>query len=689
MKNPIFAILLSALILVLSRAEATQNVLVVSIDTLRADHLGAYGYQKAKTPAMDSLARRGVVFKNTVSAAPFTLPSHVSLMTGLIPPVHGVQDNGGFYLNGKIVTLAELLKAQGYNTGAFVGAFPLDSRFGLNQGFDVYDDGYPTRNNVNEMTMPERQAGSVTDSTLAWLEKQKNSKWFAWVHFYDPHFPYQAPEAFTKMFPENPYDAEIAFADSQLARILDFLKKTGQEKTLVILTADHGESLGEHKEDTHGIFCYESTLRIPLIMAPFKPIAVETRVRLIDVFPTILELKKMKSAGKIQGISLVKYFEGQKGGSPQDSYFEALSMYFNAQWAPVRGFYSKNFKYIEVPIPELYDLSKDPEEKQNLCADSSLCRTWAGRFQLNYKDSLKTATPAGEVDRETIEQLKALGYVTGSWTPPKDKQFNEKDDPKNLITFHNRIDSALSFYKRGYDLKALEILEKVIEEKPDYSTAYMHASFIRSAGGFPDKAIEILKKAIQNGIVNAEVQGKLGIYLYEANRFEEAIQQLNLAVKEDPENLDNLNYLGMSFTGAGKYSEAEQTFQKALKIDSSDGMTFTNMGTLFLTQKKYDQAITQFAAAIAANPTLANAYNGLGVAYASQKNWPKAIESWKDALIENNQNYDAMLNLAYAYLEVQDKTNALPLLRDFEKNAPPSRYRKDLAEVRSLIAKLQ
>jgi arylsulfatase A-like enzyme/Tfp pilus assembly protein PilF len=685
----LFAFFLS-IALTLSYAEATQNILIVSVDTLRADRVGAYGYTKGKTPAMDSLAKRGVIFKNAVSPAPFTLPSHVSLMTGLIPPIHAVQDNGGFYLNSKIVTLAELLKTQGYQTGAFVGAFPLDSRFGLNQGFDLYDDGYPTTNNVNEMTMPERKGSLVTDSTLSWLEKQKNSKWFAWVHYYDPHFPYQADEAFSKMFPENPYDAEVAFTDSQIARLLDFLKKSGQEeKTLVIITADHGESLGDHKEETHGIFCYESTLRVPLIIAPLKPAAVDTRVRLIDVFPTILDLKKIKSAEKVQGRSLVKYLEGQKGGSPQDSYFEALSMYFNAQWAPVRGFYSKNFKYIDLPIPELYDLDKDPDEKENLCADSSLCKTWAGRFQLNYKDFLKTTAPAGEVDRETIEQLKALGYLAGSWAPPRDKQFTENEDPKNLITFHNRIDSALSFYKRGYDLKALEILEKIIEEKPDYSIAYMHASFIRSSGGFPDKAIEILKKAIQNGIINADVQGKLGIYLYEANRNDEAIQQLNLAVKEDPDNLDNLNYLGMSLTAAGKYPEAEQTFRKALKLDPTDGMTLTNLGTLFLTQKKYDQAINELKAAISANPSLATAHNGLGVAYAAQKDWPKAIESWKAALNQNNENYDAMLNLGYAYLEVQDKTNALIFLRDFEKNAPPSRYRKDLAQVRNLINKLQ
>lgn len=688
MKYPTIQCFLIALCLC-SFANA-DNVLLVSFDTLRADHVGCYGSATAKTPAIDSVAARGVVFKDTLTPTPFTLPAHISLFTGLIPPVHGVQDNGGFYLDSKVTTLAEVMKARGYNTGAFVGAFPLDSRFGIDQGFDLYDDGYPTVNNVNEMTMPERNAEAVTNSALAWLEKMKTSNWFAWVHYYDAHFPYQPPEQFQKMFPNDPYSGEIAYADSQFARILAFLKNSKQEeKTLIILTADHGESLGEHQEPTHGIFCYESTLRVPLIMAPFKPSVVDTRVRLVDVFPTVLELKKLQQPGKIQGTSLVKFLEGQKGGSPEDSYFEALSMYFNAHWAPIRGFYSKNFKYIDLPIPELYDLSKDPAEKQNLCSDSSLCNKWAGYFQIYYSPFSKDVKPPAEVDRETIEQLKALGYISGQGTPAKSNQFTAKDDPKNLIGLHNRVDAALSFYKKGYDLKALDILEKIIDEKPDYSIAYMHASFIRSAGGLPDKAVEILKKAIQNGIINAEIQGKLGVYLYEAQHYDEAIQQLKLAIKEDPGNVDNLNYLGMSYTAAGKYPDAEATFRQALAIDSTDGMTLTNLGTLFLTQKKSDQAIKQFQLAIASNPTLANAYNGLGVAYASQKNWPSAIDAWKNAVKDNDKNYDAILNLAYAYLEIHDNPNALVYFQNFAKNAPAEKYRKDLAEVRSLITKLQ
>lgn len=687
MKYSLFAIL--AVFCSICISEAADNVLVVSIDTLRADHLGCYGSTKTKTPFIDGLAARGIVFKDTVSSVPFTLPSHISLLTGLIPPAHGVHDNGGFYLDKKVLTLAEVFKGRGYATGAFVGAFPLDSRFGLDQGFDVYDDSYPTVSNVNEITMPERNAGVVADAALAWLQKNKTSNWFAFVHFYDPHFPYKPPEQFQKMYPDDPYSGEISYADSQLGRILSFLKSSNQEnKTLVIVTSDHGESLGEHQEQTHGIFCYESTLRVPLIISPFKPAAVETRVRLVDIFPTVLELQKIQSASSVQGSSLVKMIQGKEGLAPKDSYFEALSMYFNAQWAPIRGFYSKNFKYIELPEPELYDLSKDPAEKQNLCSDSSLCSKWANNFQIYYRPYAKEDVKPAEVDPETIEQLKSLGYLTGSVSPQKDKEFTKEDDPKNLISFHNRVDVALTFYNRGYDLKALEILEKLIDEKPDYSIAYLHASFIRSSEGLPDKAIEILKKAIQNGIINADIQGKLGVYLYEAGQYNEAIQQLKLALKEDQTDLDNLNYLGMSYTAAGKFADAETAFRKAMEKDPSDGMTLTNLGTLFLTQKKNDEAVKQFQAAINANPASSNAYNGLGVAYASQKNWPKAIESWKAAVDQNAENYDAILNLGYAYLEVKDKTNALTYFQDFEKNAPPAKYRRDIAEVRAMIGRL-
>jgi arylsulfatase A-like enzyme/Tfp pilus assembly protein PilF len=670
---------------------AYDNVLLISIDTLRADYLGCYGSSKVKTPNIDSLAKNGVIFKNTVSQAPFTLPSHVSMLTGLIPPVHGVQDNGGFYLNKSIVTMADVLRSHGIRTAAFLGAFPLDSRFGLDKSFDVYDDSYPTVNNVSEISMPQRKAEEVADFALKWLQGQTKGGWFAFVHFYDPHFPYEPPVQYKQMYPNDLYAGEIAYTDEQVGRILNFLRNNGlNKKTLVVLVSDHGESLGEHQEETHGIFAYESTLRVPFIVSPNTPKVIEARVRLIDVAPTILALQKLRFPERIQGVSLATYLEPGAKGSPvlQDSYFEALSMHFNAQWAPLRGFYSGNFHYIDLPIPELYDLSRDPKEAKNLCEDKTLCGRWAGRFATFAKPFLRSNTSPSPIDSETAEQLRALGYVSGEKIISK-KEFGPDQDPKRLIKYHNMVDTALGFYRRGYDLKALEILGKVIEERPDYSVAYLHAGFVYSEQGFPEKGAEILKQAIQNGVLGPEILGKLGLYLFEAKQYDESVKQLELALKTDSQDLDTLNFLAMAYTASGRYSEAESTFQKALAIDPSDAMTLNNLGTLYLTQKKLDLAANQFEAALSKNPHVTGAYNGLGVIYATQRKWNQAIEKWNLALKENSKNYDAMLNLAFAYLEQKDRVKALPLFQNFEKNAPAARYGKDLVKVRSLIRQLE
>ena len=681
-----------ALLLILAaNLQAYDNVLLFTIDTLRGDALGCYGGKRAKTPNIDAFAGRSVVFRDTVSQAPFTLPSHISILTGVIPPVHGVQDNGGFYLDSKVTTLAEVFKARGMHTGAFVGGFPLDSRFGLDQGFDLYDDSYPQVGNISEITMPERKGSEVTASALKWLQTQTKNHWFAWIHYYDPHFPYNPPEPYTKQFAAEPYAGEISYVDEQVGHILEFLKKNGlSDKTLVVITADHGEALGQHGEATHGIFAYESTLRVPLIIGPLKAATVTRRARLIDIAPTILDLMGASFSGKIQGKSLRRMLEGQdKDLPPDDSYFEALSMYLNAGWAPLRGFYSGDYKYIELPVRELYDVKQDPGEMKNLCSDKALCDRWQSKFESYFRPYEKPVTLNKPVDAETAEQLRALGYVSGGSSRAAKKQFSVEDDPKNLIPYHNRIEQALSWFNKGYDLKALEILQKIIEEKPDYSIAYMHAAFIYSTGGFPDKAADTMKLAIKNGLNDAEVMGKLGVYEFEQGHYNAAVKTLNVALKEDPKDLDNLNYLGMSLTSAGQYAQAESCFQKALALDPTDGTTLSNMGTLYLTQKKIPEATERFNAAIAANPQIASAYNGLGVIYASEKNWPEAIRYWQLSVDRTESNYDALLNLAYAYLQQNERNKALPLFERFVKNAPEARYGDDIAKARQVIRQLQ
>jgi Tfp pilus assembly protein PilF len=364
-------------------------------------------------------------------------------------------------------------------------------------------------------------------------------------------------------------------------------------------------------------------------------------------------------------------------------------MYFNVKWAPLRGFYSKNYKYVSLPIPELYDLTRDPKETKNLCSDKRLCDQWAALFSSFSKPFVQTTIARAPVDAETAEQLRALGYVSGPSSVDPKKTFGVKDDPKNLIAVHNRLDQAMTYYTNRDDSKALAILQRIVQERPDYSIAYLHMSYIQNERGFPGQAVETLRSGIRNGVSGPDIEAKLGLYLYEAGNPAEAIQHLKLALKEDPKDLDNLNYLGMAYTAQGNFAEAESTFRKGLAIDPSDAMTQNNLGILYLNQKKLILAEKSFRTAIAANPHLASSYNGLGVVYASQQKWDEAIKNWSRAVQENNKNFDAMLNLGYAYLQKKDRTKALQTLQSFANNAPATRYAADLAKVRSLIQQLQ
>jgi tetratricopeptide (TPR) repeat protein len=670
-------------------ASAYDNVVLISIDTLRPDYLSCYGSKKVKTPNIDSLAQKGILFRNTVSVAPVTLPSHISIFTGMIPPSHGVHDNSGFVLDPKIRTITEVLRENGFKSAAFLGGFPLDSRFGLNQGFDYYDDSYPPMiSKATGLRMPERKAEDVVDSALKWLQKETNNHWFVFVHLYDPHFPYAPPERFQKLYSQDFYAGEVAYADEQVGRILAFLKKNGMEKkTLVILTSDHGESLGEHGEETHTIFAYDSTLRVPLIIAPETPKIVDQRVRLIDIAPTVLASVGLHFNQPINGVSLFPLIEAKKISSSQ-SYFESLSMNLSQNWAPLRGFYSDNFKFIKLPIPELYDLQKDPAETNNLCVNTDLCKKWDGKFTYYFAGFENKAVDAKPVDSETEEKLRALGYVATS-SQHHDQKYGIDDDPKNLIDLQKRIEDAIGYYTEGYELKAIEVLEAIMEEKPKFASAYQHASFIWNHLNQPDKAVAVLQQAIHNGIDTAETHGELGSSLIGTGKYEEGIAELKIALAKDPGNLDRWVELGRAYKKNENFAQAETTFRQVLNKDASNTEALTNLGMLFYQQKNNEAAVDMLQKAIATNPHAAPAHNALGGIYLSMKKTDEAIQCWTRALEENPNLYEAMFNLAMIYVSTNQKEKALPLLQEFDKNAPPKFYSRQLTRVRSVLLELQ
>src|SRR5712692_6515090 len=404
---------------VLAAAGPSPNVVVITIDTLRADHLGCYGYKQIRTPNVDSLAADGVRFEHAYTPVPVTLPAHTVIFTGTYPMLSGMHDFAANKLNPTQPTLASVLKEQGYTTGAVIGSAVLDSRFGLNHGFDFYYDHFDfnrlQESNLDEM---ERSGNVVADVTLDWLSKNYQKKFFLWMHLYDPHYPYRPPPPYSEEYKDRLYDGEIAFADAQVGRLIRFLKGKGlYRNTLIVLSGDHGESLGEHGEKTHGFFIYNATLHVPVILhlpggVPAK--TVPELVSLADLTPTVLQVLKVDVPPQVQGRNLLPLMTPKKADATRSLYAETFLPRLHFNWSELRSVETENYHFIDAPKPELYDLNKDPGETQNLFLQkkavaeemrarlAALIRQSSGGQELAEKTGL---------DPALMERLKSLGYA--------------------------------------------------------------------------------------------------------------------------------------------------------------------------------------------------------------------------------------------------------------------------------------
>ncbi|MGH9324314.1 MAG: sulfatase-like hydrolase/transferase [Vicinamibacteria bacterium] len=664
------------------------NVLLVSIDTLRYDYLGCYGNRVVKTPHLDALAARGVLFENAVAHAVVTLPSHASILTGLYPTGHGIHDNAGYSLQEQHRTLAEIFSENGYKTGAFVAAFPLDSRFGLTQGFDLYDDRYPSRRIVNEMAMPERRGDAVVGGASAWLEAQGEAPWFLFVHLYDPHFPYEPPEEHRRLYPSDAYAGEVSFVDEQVGLLLASLEVRGLlDRTIVLLTADHGEGLGEQGERTHGIFAYEATIRVPLLLAApsisQRGQRAETRVRHVDIAPTLIDLAGLDETTTFDGESLSRFWKEASTASTE-SYFESLSTHLNRDWAPLRGLYSGDLKYIRLPIPELYDISRDLLEKENLCVqDDPRCRTLDEKLERMLAGP-RSGTSRQALDSETAAQLRSLGYLAASGSESR-RTYGVEDDPKNLLAVDHLLNDAMGAYRRGKARTAEDMLRRAIAQQPRLGLAYLHLSYVYGESGDRGQAILVLEEGLAKGVRDSEVLAKLGLYLQEAGRVQESIERLGQALQLDPRDVDAYNYLGMAYARDGDLARAEAAFAKAIDLDPSAAMVYHNRGTLHLSRKAHARAVADFEKALQYDPELAGAENGLGVAYASTGRPEVAVQHWKKAVELNPSHYDALLNLGHLLARLERPEEARVYLEKFANTAPEEPYRRDLERVRVLL----
>ena len=588
------------------------------------------------------------------------------MLLGTTPSYHGVRDNANFIVREQFLTLAELLKKQGYRTGAFVGGFPLESRFGLDQGFDVYDDNFNYEDPVIEKGR-ERRAQVVVDNAWKWLAAQ-TPPWFLWVHSFDPHDPYTPPEPFKTRFAANPYDGEVAYTDEVMGNFLGRLEAEGRlTDTIIIFTGDHGESLGEHGEKTHGYLAYNTSLWIPLtVFAPgFKHRVVRGNVGHIDIYPTVCELLGLSKPDFLQGQSLQPLMRGKKT-TEEPIYFESLSPYYNMGWAPIMGFVYKREKFLDSPVPEIFDLAKDFEERDNLAGKRNL-EAYRERLEtlIQRQSSEESLKAEKKLDRETQERLRSLGYLASLSGDRKDA-FGPGDDVKALLPYHNQSMEALDMFRAGKIREAAEKLREVITAKKNISTAYLNLAMIFKRQERLNEAIAVLRNGLENLPENYDLFSQHLAFLYEAGRFDEAIQSFETGrfpqFEFDPVVW---NYAGLAYWKKSEAQKARQCYEKSLAIDPKFAVPYYNLGTLdaFEFRRTNDRALYQksvenFERAIALDPGYGFAYHGLGVVRFQAGDYARAIPNLEKALESEPGLDEAHFFLGLANLAAGDKARA-------------------------------
>jgi arylsulfatase A-like enzyme/Flp pilus assembly protein TadD len=653
------------------------NVLLITIDTLRPDRLSCYDNTHVQTPRIDSLAERGALFRKAFAHTPTTLPSHTNILLGTTPVYHGVHDNQNFIVRDEFLTLAEHLKEYGYATGAFVGAFPLDSRFGLTQGFELYDDNYGS-SNYQEFSYVERPAEVVVQKAMDWLENQEKS-WFLWIHCFDPHQQYDPPEPFKTQYKDALYNGEVAYVDQELGRLFTHLRKNRlEDRTLIIFTGDHGESLGQHGESTHGYFAYNSTIWIPLIIVSpgMKPVVVDQNVCHIDIFPTVCDVLGIQKPNFLQGISLKPALNGKKMSalSARPIYFESLYPYYSRGWAPLTGIVRNNAKYMESPIPELYDLTDDFDEVKNLAEEKKRDVYESALETLMEAQSYSGKTSASQkIDRETMAKLKSLGYISSPQTE-RNKEFTPQDDLKVLLPYQNRLQKAMGAYHGGDVDQGIAILKDIIREREDFDQAYAYLATLLKVKKEYKEAVEVLRRGYQNCPSSYKIITTFGIFLTEVREYDAAIHILQEGLKLIDYDPDIWNYLGVAYWRKGELDLALEAFGESLALDTNYAIAFNNTGSVYLSkylktgaQDDLQNSLSNFHKAVALDPKYASAYNGLGAAYSQAGDVEGAIRSWEKAVEINPDLSFALYNLGLASFRKGNKTKALEYLNRYKR----------------------
>jgi len=699
-----------------------RNVLLISIDTCRADHLSCYGYEHPTTPNIDALAAQGILFENTISPVPLTLPSHSTMLTGAIPPYHGVHLNTGYRLAESIVSLPELLQEDGFATGAAISAFVLDSQYGLAQGFDFYDDTFKEPLEGNHIA--QRRGGETTEVALDWIEQNRDQRFFFFLHYYDPHANYSPPEPFASRFTSR-YAGEIAYTDHCIGKVIQKLKDLDlYDSTLIIVVADHGEMLGEHGEQSHSYFIYQSAIRIPLIFklpGQDKSARIPSLAGLVDVMPTICSLLGVTPPPEIQGRSLEADWT-QTHSDRAERYMYCESFYPTFYGAnPLVGVVSDQFKFIQTTRAELYDLVDDPAESHNLFeAEGDVAGMMEDELDAILDQSLRNISHESRItlNEDARERLQSLGYIGDTVTETTTFDLDpEKEDPKDNLAFHliSEEFSSLKSQKR-FD-KARGHVEEMIRRKPDLAMCQKQMAIIlakleqyRDAIPYGERAAELdpfdalnfaalghlydllgeTSPAIDNYRLsltidpqNPAAQYALGKILLAQKKFDEAREHLQRAVDIKPDFSEALNDLGNACKAQGQIDEAIRYYEQVLALDPAAAGTCYNLGNALVAQGDPEAAILHYRQAIQHVPDHTKSYNNLAWLLATEKEAPfydpaEAVKlAQKACEITNNDSYEFMDLLAIAHAAAGDfhsaieaAHKALALAERADDNAP-------------------
>lgn len=675
------------------------NVLLVSIDTLRADRLGCYGATRAATPVIDALAQRGARFPVALSHSPLTAPSHASLLTGLLPPHHGVRDNGAFVLPASVPTLAADFGAAGWRSAAFVSGFPLDRRFGFARGFEHYDDRLPRGHDARRQAFIERRADATTDALLAWLDTASaptgatTAPWFVFLHYFDPHAPYEPPPPWAQQA-HDAYAGEVAYVDAQLGRVFERLRATGAlAHTLVVVTADHGESLGEHGEETHGVFVYDATLRVPWIVA--GPGVAAGRVpdvlaRTIDVRPTLLDLAGLPTDTS-DGRSLRPALEGRRLGD-QPAYAESLFCARNLGWAPLFAWRTSEHRLVQAPRPELYALAQDPGETRNIHAQQSVLATRLQAELARVQARPAAVAPSATGGTEAAERLRALGYLGGAAGAPV---VGTGHDPKDGIQLVNRLERALTLL-RSAPAEAEHELGAVLAEEPGLRLALRSRALVRAGAGRPAQALADLELLAGLGALESDDLELRADTLRQLGRLDEAArsatqaaqqapqapgphlllarvqrtqgqatlaaQSYEAALQRAPEHPEALRGLAELAAERGDGAAAQGWLARALARDPDDAAALLQLGLLHARQGRADAALPLFARSVELQDTT-EARLALGASLARLGRPAEALVHFEHAVAAGARTTAALNGLGFARLETGDRAGARAALR--------------------------